>query len=252
VCRRPSHSPPIAVTPHVDAISLRAFAAGEPGGRFARSRIDDDVRRRTIRVLLVDDHPTVRAGLESVLGAEPDVDVVGVAADGAEAIELAVRLTPDVVLMDLAMPRVDGIEATRQLAGVCPDVRVLALTSFADRERILAALDAGAIGYLLKDTDPEELLAAVRAADRGDATLAQPAMNAIVAARSEAVHRHSLTDREREVLALVAHGYTNSRIALRLGITEKTVKTHLTRVFATLGVTDRTQAALYARRAGLA
>jgi DNA-binding NarL/FixJ family response regulator len=200
---------------------------------------------------VVDDHPAVRAGLRSVLDGQEDLDVVGVAADGAEAQQLVQATDPDVVLMDLIMPGVDGIEAIRRLAVSAPRSRVVVVTSYAERERILAALDAGAIGYLLKDSEPGELAAAVRAAARGDATLAQPAANAIVEARMETAGRHALTEREREILALVAEGYTNSRIALRLGIAEKTVKSHLTRVFSALGVKDRTHAAFYARRAGL-
>jgi DNA-binding NarL/FixJ family response regulator len=212
---------------------------------------DDQGAPDSVRVLLVDDHPTVRAGLELVLGDDDRIEVVGSVGDGEQAVEQAVRLTPDVVLMDLAMPGIDGVETTRRLLAAYPKARVIVLTSFADNQRILAALDAGAMSYLLKDSDPDDLLEALHAAVRGDATLAQPAMNAIVAARNQAAARHALTVREREVLALVAEGYTNIRIAQDLGIAEKTVKTHLTRVFSVLGVTDRTQAALYARGAGL-
>jgi DNA-binding NarL/FixJ family response regulator len=207
---------------------------------------------RAIRILIADDHPTVRAGLRAVLDSEEDFEVVGLAAGGEEAVALARTTGADVVLMDLQMPGVDGIEATRRLADVAPRARVVILTSYAERERILAALDAGAIGFMLKDADPEEVMRAIRAAARGDATLAQPATNAIVAARNEMAGRRTLTQREREILALVADGYTNSRIALDLGIAEKTVKTHLTRVFHALGVNGRAQAAFYARSAGLA
>jgi DNA-binding NarL/FixJ family response regulator len=208
-------------------------------------------RRPLLRILIADDHPPVRAGLTLVLEGQEDFEVVGAAVNGEEALAMALAERPDVILMDLSMPGMDGIEATRRLSAACPHARVVVLTSFADRERILAALDAGAIGYLLKDSEPAELMQAVRAAARGDATLSQPAANAIVAARTGATTAHGLTEREREILALVGQGYTNSRIALELGIAEKTVKTHLTRVFTTLGVADRTQAAFYARRAGL-
>jgi DNA-binding NarL/FixJ family response regulator len=223
---------------------------GLPPARMARPSATDR-GPGPIRILVVDDHPPVRDGLALVLAGQRDLEVVGVAADGAQALACARDADPDVVVMDLEMPAIDGIEATRRLALACPRARVLILTSFADRERILAALDAGAIGYLLKDAEPADLMEAVRAAARGDTTLAQPAANAIVAARTQAASRQSLTEREREVLALVAEGYPNGRIAHELGIAEKTVKTHLTRVFASLGVADRTQAAFYARRAGL-
>ncbi|HSC50523.1 MAG TPA: response regulator transcription factor [Gaiellaceae bacterium] len=203
-----------------------------------------------IRVLLAEDHGLVRAGLERLLATAEDVEVVGGAADGAEAIELALRLRPDVVLMDLSMPGVDGIEATRGIVAANPDVQVVILTSLSDRERILAALDAGAIGYLLKDAEPEELIGGIRAAARGESPLAPKAARALLTARAER-ERAELSDRERDVLRCVAEGKPNKLIARELGISEKTVKTHLTRVFQQLGVTDRTQAALWAREHGL-
>jgi DNA-binding NarL/FixJ family response regulator len=203
-----------------------------------------------IRVLLVDDHGLVRAGLERLLETAEDVEVVGAAADGIEAIELARRLKPDVVLMDLSMPNVDGIAATRAILGEDKKPQVVVLTSLSDRERILGALDAGAIGYLLKDAEPEELIAGVRAAARGESPLAPKAARALLTARAQR-ERVALSERELEVLRCVAEGMPNKLIARRLGISEKTVKAHLTRVFQQLGVTDRMQAALWAREHGL-
>ncbi len=154
-------------------------------------------------------------------------------------------------LIDLEMPVLDGIEATRRILSASPATSVIVFTSFSDRERILRALDAGAIGYLLKDAEPDELHRAIRAAVRGEAPLAPKAAAALLAARSSAGLSQDLTDREREVLQLVASGLANKQIARRLGISEKTVKGHLTHVFQAIGVTDRTQAALWAERNGL-
>jgi len=205
-----------------------------------------------IRLLLADDHAVVRHGLEQLLAAEDDIEVVATAADGAEAVERMRDATAvDVVLMDLEMPRADGIEATRRILAEHPDVRIVILTSFADRERILDALDAGAVGYLLKDADPDELARGVRAAAAGESPLAPRAATAVLQARRRAPRAAELSDREREVLALVGEGLPNKLIARRLEISEKTVKSHLTRIFQTLGVTDRTQAALWVQRNGL-
>jgi DNA-binding NarL/FixJ family response regulator len=205
-----------------------------------------------IRVLIAEDHALVRAGLSELLANRDDVEVVGEAANGAEAVERAVELAPDVVLMDLSMPEVDGIEATRRIAVEAPNANVVVLTSFSDRERILQALDAGAVGYLLKDLDPDELHRGVQAAARGESPLAPKAAHAVITARSETRPTVELSSREREVLALVAEGLPNKLIARRLEISEKTVKAHLTRVFQAIGVTDRTQAALWAQRNGVA
>jgi len=203
-----------------------------------------------IRILIAEDHGVVRAGLEELFANADDIEVVAAAADGEHAVSLTDEHQPDVALLDLSMPDVDGIEATRRIVESDPDARVVILTAFADRERILGALDAGALGYLLKDAAPEELLAAVRAAARGEAPLAPRAARTVLAARAED-RSAGLSDREREVLALVAEGLPNKRIALRLEISEKTVKSHLTRVFDRIGVSDRTQAALWARAHGL-
>ena len=205
-----------------------------------------------IRVVVAEDHALVRSGLVELLSAAGDVDVVGTASNGEEALGAVRELRPDVVLMDLSMPVLDGIEATRRIA-VDGGPRVVVLTSFSDRDRILGALDAGAVGYLLKDAEPEELVRGVRAAARGESPLDPKAATAVLSARAErrTGGAEDLSPREREVLALVADGLPNKLIARRLGISEKTVKAHLTRVFQQIGVTDRTQAALWAERQGL-
>jgi DNA-binding NarL/FixJ family response regulator len=204
-----------------------------------------------IRVLIAEDHALVRAGLADLLANRPDVEVVGEAANGGEAVTRASELTPDVVLMDLSMPELDGIEATRRIAAELPETNVVVLTSFSDRERILEALDAGAVGYLLKDLEPDELHRGIQAAARGESPLAPKAAHAVISARADARPTVDLSAREREVLELVSEGLPNKLIARRLEISEKTVKAHLTRVFNAIGVTDRTQAALWARRNGL-
>jgi DNA-binding NarL/FixJ family response regulator len=200
-----------------------------------------------IRILLADDHDVVRRGLTALLDGAEGFAVVGAAADGEEAVALAGEHQPDVVLMDLSMPGVDGIEATRRLMAARPESRVVVLTSFSDRERILLALDAGAVGYLLKDAEPDELLRGIEAAARGESPLAPKAAKAVLTARAESRPTAELTAREQEVLGLLAEGLANKQIARRLGIAEKTVKAHLTSVFQSIGVTDRTQAALWAR-----
>jgi DNA-binding NarL/FixJ family response regulator len=204
-----------------------------------------------IRVVIADDHGVVRAGLAQLLATFPDVELVGSASNGEEAVSLSVERGPDVVLMDLEMPVLDGIEATRRIRAAQPDVAVVALTSFSDRERILSALDAGAIGYLLKDAEPEAIARALEAAARGESPLDPKAARALLSARRTARPADGLSDREGEVLAMVAEGLPNKLIAQRLGISEKTVKTHLTSVFRQIGVTDRTQAALWAQRHGV-
>jgi len=203
-----------------------------------------------IRVLIVEDHALVRAGLEELLSGAEDIDVIAVAADGAEAIELAVAEEPDVVLMDLSMPVVDGIEATRRIRASQQGVRVVVLTSFSDQRRILEALDAGAIGYLLKDAEPDELFRGVRAAAAGEAPLAPKAAQALLSARQGGVDAE-LTQREQEVLGLIAAGLPNKLIARRLEISEKTVKAHLTNIYRRIGATTRTEAALWATEHGL-
>jgi DNA-binding NarL/FixJ family response regulator len=200
-----------------------------------------------IRVMIVDDHAVVRRGLEQLLGTADDMEVVGSAADGAEAIERAVELAPNVVLMDLSMPGVDGIEATRRILAEVEGVDIVVLTSFADQRKVLDALDAGASGYILKDSTPDEVLGAVRAAFSGGAPLDPTAARVLLESQRNRRPATRLSAREAEVLNLVATGLANKQIARRLGITERTVKAHLTAVFQQLGVTDRTQAALWAK-----
>ena len=208
-----------------------------------------------IRVLLVDDHAVVREGLRAFLELQEGIEVAGEAGDGEEGVAAAERLRPDVVLMDLVMPRLDGVGAMRELRRRLPAVKVIVLTSFADDEMLLPAVQAGAAGYLLKNAQPRELARAVRAAHAGEALLdpqiAARLLQSIARPAGEA-RADPLTRREREVLELIARGLSNKRIARELGIAEKTVKTHVGHVLAKLGVTDRTQAALHAVRAGLA
>jgi DNA-binding NarL/FixJ family response regulator len=199
-----------------------------------------------IRVLVADDHAIVRSGLSQLLGTAPDIDLLELVGDGAAAVEAAARLSPDVILMDLSMPGVDGVEATRQITGADPDAHVVVLTSFSDNRRILDALQAGAIGYLLKHAGPDELLGAVRAAAAGDSPLDPKAARVLLESRRVTRQAQELSAREEEVLRLVAGGLANKAIARRLEISERTVKAHLTNVFARIGVTDRTQAALWA------
>ena len=204
-----------------------------------------------IDVLLVDDHALLRAGLTTLVDAAPDMQVVGAASDGAEALELVATTTPHVVLMDLSMPTMDGIAATRQITADHPDTQVLVLTSFSDGDRVIDALDAGASGYLLKDAEPGELLAAIRAVAEGSSPLDPRVARTLLTARRNAptaATAAELTDREREVLGLVGMGMANKQIARRLGIREGTVKAHLTNVFQRIGVRDRTSAALWARK----
>jgi DNA-binding NarL/FixJ family response regulator len=200
-----------------------------------------------IRVLVVDDHPVVRRGVTDLLGSVADVEVVGTAGDGATGVSMAGTLDPDVVLMDIEMPGVDGVEATHRIGASSPRAAVVILTTFADRARITRALDAGAAGYLLKDAEPSELIDGIRAAAAGATPISPRAASHLADGSVDAIPA-TLTPREREVLALLAGGLANKQIARRLGIAEKTVKAHLTRVFAALDVTDRTQAALWVAR----
>src|SRR5690242_2025951 len=209
-----------------------------------------------IRVLLVDDHAVVREGLRNFLALQDGLEIVGEAGDGNEAIEQAQQLEPDVILMDLVMPGLDGIGAMRQLRARSPSSRVIVLTSFLDDERLLPAIQAGAAGYLLKNVEPAELARAIRAAERGEAIIDPTAAARLVEAiadesRPVIAEPERLTRREREVLELITAGRSNKRIAFELGISEKTVKTHVGHLLAKLGVTDRTQAALLAVREGL-
>jgi DNA-binding NarL/FixJ family response regulator len=199
-----------------------------------------------IRIVIADDNAIVRAGLTQLLTSSDAIELVGVASNGAEAVELVSEHRPDVVLIDLVMPEMDGVEATRKLVADQAELPVVVLTSFSDRERILAALDAGAVGYLLKDGNPDELISGLLAAARGESPLHPRAAGALLSARRNRPDSRRLSAREQEVLDLIAEGLSNKRIAMRLGISEKTVKAHLTRIYAQLGVSDRTEAALWA------
>jgi DNA-binding NarL/FixJ family response regulator len=215
-----------------------------------------------IRVLLVDDHAMVRRGMRQFLELHDDIAIVGEAADGAEALDQAAALRPDIVVMDLTMPGIDGIEATARIRAELPDVQVIALTSFVEEARVVAALEAGAAGFLLKDAEADELAAAIRAAAAGEVHL-DPAVAGIVARRMRAGGVvgatpgdaedgiASLTARERDVLACVARGLSNRAVADALGITERTARTHVSNILAKLGLASRTQAALLAVQHGL-
>jgi NarL family two-component system response regulator LiaR len=204
-----------------------------------------------IRVLVADDHGVVREGLRTYLALQDGIEVVGEAADGEQAVREAERLRPDVVLMDLVMPNLDGVGAMRELRARAPETRVIVLTSFADDERLLPAIQAGAAGYLLKNVQPAELARAVRLAHAGDTLLDPSVASRLVDAIATDQPVERLTPREREVLVLVGRGMSNKRIARELGLSEKTVKTHVANVLHKLGATDRTQAAVYAVRTGL-
>ena len=204
-----------------------------------------------IRVLIADDHAVVRSGVEQALTGHADLRLAGSAGSGPEAVTLAREQQPEVVLMDLEMPGMDGIEATRQVVAARAATRVVVLTAFSDRPRVLQALDAGACGYLLKDAEPEDLVAAVRAAAAGEAPLAPKAAASVLVKRRERRPVDELTRREREVLQLITEGLPNKAIARRLHISERTVKAHVSSVLRHLGVDDRTQAALWATRHGV-
>jgi DNA-binding NarL/FixJ family response regulator len=204
-----------------------------------------------IRLLIVDDHPLVRRGLCELFGEDGSFEVVDAVGDGEQAVTAVLAQQPDVVLMDISMPGMDGIEATRRVLAVRPETRVVMLTSFADHERVLEALDTGAVGYILKDSESDDLLRGVRAAAGGDAPLSPRAARAVLTARRGRRPFEELTSRELDVLKLVARGLSNKQIAWRLTISEKTVKAHMTSIFGRIGVADRTQAALWAQRHGV-
>jgi DNA-binding NarL/FixJ family response regulator len=204
-----------------------------------------------IRVLLADDHGVLRDGLARVIDAQPDLELAATAANGAEAVELCRKATPDLVLMDLEMPVVDGIEATRAILAEAPATVVLVLTSFSDQRRITGALDAGAVGYLLKDASAEEVVRGIRTAAAGGSPLDPRAARALLESKSAPDPLAGISPREREVFSLLLDGMPNKLIARRLSISEKTVKSHLTSLFRQIGVTDRVQAILWAERQGL-
>ena len=206
-----------------------------------------------IRVLIADDHAVVRQGLRTFLELQEEIDVVGEAADGEEAVEAATRLAPDVVLMDLVMPRLEGAEAISRIRELGLETRVIVLTTFLDDDKLFAAIRAGAAGYLLKDVQPQDLVSAIRTAHAGESPV-DPAAATKLLEEVSARRRPDgqlLTPREQEVLRLIARGRPNKVIARDLGLSEKTVKTHVSNILGKLGLTDRTQAAVYAVREGL-
>ena len=204
----------------------------------------------TVRLVVVDDHPVVRAGIVGLLAGEPDLEIVGEAADGAQAVELVARVVPDVVLMDLRMPVMDGATATGQILATTPGVRVVVLTTYESDADILRAVEAGATGYLLKDAPQQDLVEAVRAAARGETVLAPSVARRLVSQLRDGGGER-LTARELEVLAAVARGSSNAQVGAELFIAEATVKTHLLRIFAKLGVDDRTRAVTLAYERGI-
>jgi len=204
----------------------------------------------TIKVLLVDDHQVVRRGLRTFLEVQDDIEVVGEAADGAEGVERAEELKPDIVLMDVKMPGMDGIDALRRLRELDNPARVLIVTSFTEQRTVVPALRAGAAGYVYKDVDPPALAAAIRAVHAGHVLL-HPDVARLLADGDRRPAEVRLTARERDVLAAIARGRANREIARLLGLSEKTVKTHVSAILTKLGVQDRTQAALYAVRTGM-
>lgn len=204
-----------------------------------------------IRVLLVDDHTVVRRGLRLAFGLEPDLEVVGEAENGRQAVEVVAALLPDVVVMDLLMPVMNGVEATREIRGRFPDVEVVALTSVLEDRMVIDVVEAGAAGYMLKESRPDDLFDAVRAAARGEVRLDPRAQQRLVREVRAVPAREALTERESEVLLHIAKGATNKGIAQALDVTEATVKTHVSNLLSKLGLKSRTQAALYALREGL-
>jgi DNA-binding NarL/FixJ family response regulator len=201
-----------------------------------------------IKVLVVDDHIVVRSGIEQVLATTDDMEIVGLAPDGQRAVEMVQALKPDVVLMDLSMPVMDGVEATRRIRALAPDTKVVVLTSFSDQARITDAMAAGAEGYLLKHAEPAQIMDAIRSVLSGGVPLDPKAARVMLNSQRELRPSDPLSSREREVLVLLCKGMANKQIARHLGISERTVKAHLTHVFQRLGVSDRTGAALWAKR----
>jgi NarL family two-component system response regulator LiaR len=206
-----------------------------------------------IRILVVDDHIVVRKGLVAMLETDPNMQIIGEACNGTEAVDMAQKLLPDVVLMDLVMPVMNGIEATRQIKQTVPSANILVLTSFSTNDKVLPSLNAGAIGYLLKDSSPADLVRAIHQVAQGDGSL-NPAVTRQVLAQMQSPAgpaEEELTERETEVLKLMAHGYSNSEIAQLMVVSNATVHSHVSRVLSKLNLSSRTQAALYALKKGL-
>jgi NarL family two-component system response regulator LiaR len=211
----------------------------------------------SIRVILTDDHAIVRKGVRALLATEPDIQIVGEASNGVEAVTQAEALCPDIILMDLMMPKLDGIEATRQITASIPGARVIVLTSFAADENVFPAIKAGALGYLLKDSGPEELVRAIRQVHRGEPSLEPSIARKVLMELSQPPKQQPLTadpltERELDVLRLIAQGCSNKEIAVKLTVSELTVRTHVSNILSKLHLASRTQAALYALQKGIA
>jgi len=211
---------------------------------------------KPIRILICDDHTVVRHGLKSLIEIKPGLELAGEATDGVEAVEMARKLKPDVIIIDLVMPRKDGVEAITEIKNENPGARILVLTSFGEDDKVFPALKAGALGYLLKDSSAEELVQAIRSVHQGESSLYPPIARKLVRRLSElsdgsASTEEPLTERETDVLKLLAHGLSNNQISQRLGIGEGTVRVHVVNILSKLKVANRTQAALYALRQGL-
>ncbi len=223
--------------------------------RLPKPNKNADPSAGAARVMLVDDHAIVRQGLRTFLDLQDDITVVGEAKDGVEALRLAQEVAPEVILMDLMMPRMDGIETVRRMKAAHPHMQIIVLTSFGEDQKVFAAIRAGATGFLLKDVSPQDLAAAIHAARRGEASLAPgiatKLLQEIAVGANPAAEEHPLTDREYAVLALIAQGRSNRQISEGLIISEKTVKTHVSNILAKLHLEDRTQAAIYALKEGL-
>ena len=217
---------------------------------------DQIKQNESIRILITDDHAVVREGLRTLIGTEPGMEVVGEAADGVEAVQKACSLRPDVILLDMVMPRMDGLEAINEIKRECPEARILVLTSFSDDEKVFPAIKAGALGYLLKNTTPLRLLNAIRDVHQGkpsmSSDIAKKVMNELQRTSDLPPTEEPLTEREMDVLRLVAQGLSNRDIAETLVIGEGTVRTHVSKILSKLHLANRTQAALYALREGLA
>ena len=213
------------------------------------------MRPQSIRVLIVDDHAIVRKGISALFAHVEDIEVVGEAGDGQQAVEQSAEIQPDVVIMDLVMPKMDGISATYQITDQQPEVRIIALTSFATDDKVFPAIKAGALGYILKDSEPEELIQAVRQVYRGEPALHPSIARKVLMELNRPTHGpptpDPLTEREVEVLRLVAHGHSNQKIADKLAIEEVTVRTHVSHILSKLQLANRVQATLYALREGL-
>ncbi len=199
-----------------------------------------------IRIIIVDDHAVVRQGLRFLLEQQPDISVVGECGDGEQAVVLAGTLLPDVMLLDLLMPKMDGMTAVREIKRITPTTQIIILTSYYEDDQIFSVIKAGALSYLLKDSSPQELIAAVRAAARGESTLHPMVAAKVLREMQQQSPLDELTPRERDVLILIAHGRSNHEIAVELSISEQTVKTHVSNILSKLHLVDRTQAAIYA------